>query len=166
MQPTMYVCLCVVACRLLWYVACTCATCNVVLMYMFIQYVCMLLYMYVHLFVYVSMCVCICVCAHLHMRLFVQCICMKFACVYVSVCVCACVCACVCIRHHYHISHTLRTAAVWVLLIACRVALVTSTCTCFAAQCLFICNSVSNEKLGRINGMAVFISDIFRLVFF
>ena len=96
MQPTMYVCLCVVAYRLLWYVACTCATCNVVLMYMFIQYVCMLLYMYVHLFVYVSMCVCICVCAHLHMRLFVQCICMKFACV--CMCVCICVCMRVCMR--------------------------------------------------------------------
>lgn len=122
---------------------------------------------------YICLCMSVCVCASVCVHI-CTCICLYSvyawnlhvcACVYVSVCVCACVCACVCIRHHYHISHTLRTAAVWVLLIACRVALVTSTCTCFAAQCLFICNSVSNEKLGRINGMAVFISDIFRLVF-
>ena len=52
----------------------------------------------------------------------------------------------------------------WILIIASRVILTTSACTCFSAQCIFICNSVTSDKLGRINGIAVFISDIFRSV--
>ena len=50
------------------------------------------------------------------------------------------------------------------MIIASRTLMVMAFSTCFAAQSLFIGNSVSPEKLGTANGLALFVSDIVRYV--
>ena len=55
-----------------------------------------------------------------------------------------------------------RTSVLWLIMIATRLMFVIGTRICFAAQCIFISNSVTRERLGRANGLAVLISDVFR----
>lgn len=57
-----------------------------------------------------------------------------------------------------------RATVLWLIIIVTRLMFVIGARICFAAQCVFISNSVTQEKLGRANGLAVLMSDIFRRV--
>eukprot|EP00731_Ephydatia_muelleri_P025369 Em0017g452a len=57
-----------------------------------------------------------------------------------------------------------RVAAVWVVIICCRTLMTVTFSTCFAAQSLFIGNSVIPDQLGTANGLALLMSDIIRCV--
>ena len=53
-------------------------------------------------------------------------------------------------------------AVLWTVLIITRLVSIVFLETCFAAQCLLINNSVTSDKFGSVNGIAVSLSDIFR----
>ncbi|KAL5479629.1 hypothetical protein EMCRGX_G023177 [Ephydatia muelleri] len=67
--------------------------------------------------------------------------------------------------HHLTLVSDLDPAVLWTVLILTRLVSIVFLETCFAAQCLLINNSVTSDKFGSVNGIAVSLSDIFRAAF-
>ena len=64
----------------------------------------------------------------------------------------------------HYLALTGSVAAVWVAIICCRTLMTVTFSTCFAAQSLFIGNSVTPDQLGTANGLALLMSDMIRCV--